>query len=149
MSRFTKYDVLDATDKAVKIKVSDTESAWIPKMATDYYTGNFHTKYIVTKAVAKNVCVSEWFKIEPKRDQDLVNALKIKQNRTPKDPEPPTERANRMLGIAVDQDPGTAPCCTFNEEGLLIRGLGSLLPTELAREYLRRIKKHNANKELV
>jgi hypothetical protein len=137
MSRFTKYDVLDATNKAVKIKVSDTESAWIPKMATDYYTGNFHTKYIITKAVAKNVCVAEWFKIEPRRDQDLVNALKIKQNRTPKAP----PDANMMLEATVKKNPGAAPCCVFNEGGLLVRGLGVPLPTELAKEYIRRIRK--------
>jgi hypothetical protein len=143
MSRFTKYDVLDATNKAVKIKVSDTESAWVPKIATDYYTGNFHTWYIVTTAVAERVCVAEWFKIEPERDQDLVNA----EYQEPKIP--PDERANRALEAAVKKNPDAVPCCVFNEEGLLVRGLSAPLLTELAKEYVRRIKKHNANKELV
>jgi hypothetical protein len=92
----------------------DTESAWVPKMATDYYTGNFHTKYIVTKAVAKKVCVAEWFKIEPERDQDLVNAVDLT---------PP---------VAED-----GPCLRFNDEGLLVRGCDKDTPfiRKLKTEY--------------
>jgi hypothetical protein len=75
--------------------------------------------------------------------------IPVKQNRNPKDLTPPNERAHRVLEIAVDQDPGAAPCCTFNEEGLLVRGLGFPLPTGLAKDYLKRVRKHNANKKLV
>jgi hypothetical protein len=74
---------------------------------------------------------------------DLVNA----EYQEPKIP--PDERVNRTLEAAVKKNPDAVPCYVFNEDGLLIRGLGSLLPTELAKEYVRRIKKHNANKELV